>query len=638
MDALLLLLANGAAFLLRYDDLGSGEKAATYLRVVVPVLPFLLGLRLPALYFCNLYRIHWRYVSIHDLRQLALATSASSVVFWLLMLALRRREYSWGMQVIDWGINIFLLSFIRVGYRQITDLRVGLSERPARRTLIVGAGDAGEAVARDLLRRPREGIVPVGFVDDDPHKRRLRIHGLPVLGNTHEIAAIAADLELDVIILAIPSASGKIIRDIVGRCERAHARLCIVPSVPDMLNRPAGASGPFVRDINIEDLLRRPPVKINMEEVAKYIAGQRVLVTGAGGSIGSELCRQICALNPARLLLVGQGENSIFEIEQELIRDFGYAPTALIGDVKDRERLEEIFLHERPTVVFHAAAHKHVPLMEANPQEAVKNNVLGTRNLAELALDCGVKKFILVSTDKAVNPTSVMGATKRIGEMILQASARKNSSVEFSAVRFGNVLGSRGSVIPVMRKQIARGGPVTVTHPDMTRYFMTIPEAVQLILQAGAMGKKGEVYILDMGEPVRILDLARDLIRLSGFRPGEDIPIEFTGIRPGEKIFEELTYTEEQMERTAHEKIFVSASDHLDTSQVARDVNRLITLAKQGERDTLRDEILRVARNGFPKPAGNCPAVGANGASPVAAVAPPGPAAAPTLPPAEKCV
>jgi FlaA1/EpsC-like NDP-sugar epimerase len=295
-------------------------------------------------------------------------------------------------------------------------------------------------------------------VDDDPLKRRTRIHGLPVLGTTHDIAALAAGEQIEVILIAIPSAPGRVVRDIVARCETTHARLCIVPSVPEMLE---GQGRPTpVRDINIEDLLRRAPVRIDMEGIAKYISGQRVLVTGAGGSIGSELCRQICTLNPARLLLLGQGENSIFEIEQELVRDFGYAPTALIGDVKDRERLEEIFLHERPNVVFHAAAHKHVPLMEANPQEAVKNNVLGTRNVAELAAACGVKKFIYVSTDKAVNPTSVMGATKRIGEMIIQ-SLSKTSGVEFAAVRFGNVLGSRGSVIPTMRKQIARGGPVT---------------------------------------------------------------------------------------------------------------------------------------------------------------------------------
>ena len=611
MDAVLIVLANGAAYLLRYDEQRTTDQV-TYMESVVPLLPLLVGLRLVALYLLDLYKIHWRYVSIHDVKRLAIATSASSFLFWLATLLLGRRDYSWGMQIIDWGMTVFLLSFVRVGYRQVSDFRAGLGDRPTQRALIVGAGDAGEAVARDLLRRLREGIVPVAFVDDDPHKRRLRIHGIPVLGTTHEIASVCSDQQVSVIIIAIPSAAGKTIRDIVGRCERVHrARLCIVPSVPEMLNSPTGTPLP-VRDINIEDLLRRKPVQIDMEEVAKYIAGQRVLVTGAGGSIGSELCRQICALNPARLLLVGQGENSIFEIEQELIRDFNFAATALIGDVKDRERLEQIFLHERPTVVFHAAAHKHVPLMEANPQEAVKNNVLGTRNLAELAVQCGVKKFIYVSTDKAVNPTSVMGATKRIGEMIVQSFSQRRASTgaaaavaappaEFAVVRFGNVLGSRGSVIPVMRKQIARGGPVTVTHPEMTRYFMTIPEAVQLILQAGAMGKQGEIYILDMGEPVRILDLARDLIRLSGFRPNEDIPIEFTGTRPGEKIFEELTYSEEHMGRTAHEKIFVSTASTLDAPAVLRDVDHLIRLATEGERDSLREEILRLASNGFCK-------------------------------------
>jgi len=326
-------------------------------------------------------------------------------------------------------------------------------------------------------------------------------------------------------------------------------------------------------------------------------------VTGAGGSIGSELCRQISPLMPSRLILVGQGENSIFEIEQELIREFGHMPISMIADIKDRTRMEDIFRTERPTVVFHAAAHKHVPLMEANPQEAVKNNVLGTRNVAELSAEYGVKKFIYVSTDKAVNPTSVMGATKRIGEMIIQ-SLSKTTRTEFAAVRFGNVLGSRGSVIPTMRRQIARGGPVTVTDPRMTRYFMTIPEAVQLILQAGMIGGKGEVFVLDMGEPVRIVDLARDLIVLSGLRPAVDIDIVFTGARPGEKIDEELLYNEENAQRTSHEKIFVSKKNGIDPEHVIRDVDRLITLARKSELppETLRSEILRVAKDGVPMP------------------------------------
>jgi len=604
VDAILVVLATVTAFALKYD-----RADPTFLmqqRVVLMTLPVLVLFRISALHVFHLYRIHWRYLSIHDLRLLLGAATLSSVAFYVFLAALGmggQGDYSWGMQVIDWFVNLFLLSGVRILYRQISDadlLRLGGGDevRLRQRALIVGAGDTGEAIARHLKRCPQDGIMPIGFVDDDPLKRRIRIHGLPVLGTTPDIPTLAAKHEADIILVAIASADGRVLRDIVSRCEKTTARLCILPSVPEMLET-GQSTRPPIRDINIEDLLRREPVRTDMDGIAKYISGQRVLVTGAGGSIGSELCRQICALNPARLLLLGQGENSVFEIEQELIREFGYASTALIGDVKDRNRLEEIFLHERPTVVFHAAAHKHVPLMEANPQEAVKNNVLGTRNVAELAAQCGVKKFILVSTDKAVNPTSVMGATKRIGEMIVQSMAG-TSSTEFAAVRFGNVLGSRGSVIPVMRKQIARGGPVTVTHPQMTRYFMTIPEAVQLILQAGTLGRRGEIFILDMGDPVRILDLARDLIRLSGFRPEIDIKIEYSGIRPGEKLHEELLYTEEGKERTAHEKIFVSKCNGVDHESLMKSVDRLIRLAQEGETgDRLRDEIMRVAHNGF---------------------------------------
>jgi FlaA1/EpsC-like NDP-sugar epimerase len=608
IDIVLVVAANAAAFLLKYDPMVVTDDAKREL--VVLTMPVLVVMRLAALYAFNLYRIHWRYMSVRDLWGVTGATSASSVAFYLFLTLIGKGgqgQYSWGMQVIDWGANIFLLSGIRIAYRYISDRSLLLGDgsplreprRPQQRALIVGAGDAGETVARDLLRRPQEGIAPIGFVDDDPHKRRIRIHGLPVLGSTAEIGDITDEHGADVILIALPNAPGSTIRDIVARCERTRAKLCIVPSVPEMLDGAQPSAGP-VRAIRIEDLLRRDPVRTDMEAIAKYVSGQRVLVTGAGGSIGSELCRQICAFNPARLLMVGHGENSVFEIEQELIREFGFAPTAIIGDIKDRIRMEEIFLEERPTVVFHAAAHKHVPLMESNPGEAVKNNILGAKNVAEIAAECGVKKFIYVSSDKAVNPTSVMGATKRIGEMIIQSLAR-TTQTEFAAVRFGNVLGSRGSVVPTMQKQIARGGPVTVTDAAMTRYFMTIPEAVQLILQAGVIGAKGEIFILDMGEPVRILDLARDLIRLSGLRPDHDVKIEFTGIRPGEKIFEELVYAQEEQGRTVHDKIFVSTtSEAISPSQVMREVDRLIRLAREGERAaTLRDEILRLARSGF---------------------------------------
>ena len=630
IDALLIMASNAAAFALKYDP--TGRMNPGNLTTVTTLLPLLVVLRLFALAVFRLYRIQWRYVSIRDLGVIFSATTVSSLAFFGCLLFTRnggRGQYSWGMQVLDWGINICLLAGVRIAYRHISEQsllrsraaaesqvaltgrktselsspgttdderRVGL---PQQRALIVGASDSGEAVARDLLRRSPKGVLPVGFVDDDPHKKSLRIHGLPVLGTTADIANIVEREGIGIILIALQNAPGSAVRDILVRCEQTQARLCIIPSVGEMLEGPLGLhSG--MREIRIEDLLRREPVTTDMDGIARYLSGQRVLITGAGGSIGSELCRQISALNPARLILVGQGENSIFEIEQELIRECDFAPTAIIADVKDRSRLEEVFRRERPTVVFHAAAHKHVPLMEANPQEAVKNNILGTRNLAEVAAEYGVRKFIYVSTDKAVNPISVMGASKRIGEMIIQSLA-KTTDTEYAAVRFGNVLGSRGSVIPTMRRQIARGGPVTVTDQQMTRYFMTIPEAVQLILQAGLIGGRGEIFLLNMGEPVRILDLARDLIRLSGYRPDLDIPIKITGARPGEKIFEELLYDEENSQHTSHEKIFVSTQNGIDPALVQPGVDHLARLARDTNcaPETLRAEILRFAHNGF---------------------------------------
>lgn len=603
IDLVLVCLGNVLSFALKYNP---AQFQTANFQHALTLLPALIVFRLTSLWLFQMYRIRWRYMSVADLKSVAGATTLSSLAFYGVLVIVGsggQGSYSWGMQLIDWVLNICLLSGVRILYRQLSDrslLAIGVDGgRPRQRALIVGAGDAGEATARELLRRPQDGIVPIGFVDDDPQKKRFRIHGLPVMGTTHEIVKLCEAHHPDILLIAIPSASGKILRDIVRRCESAAARLYIVPALPDVLAGGGARLGP-VRSINIEDLLRRAPVRTDMQGIAGYISGQRVLVTGAGGSIGSELCRQIAALNPARLIVLGRGENSIFEIEQELARDYGVSATAVIADIRDRDRIEQVFLQERPTVVFHAAAHKHVPLMEANPAEAIKNNILGTKNVAEIAAACGVRKFLYVSTDKAVNPTSVMGATKRIGERIIRHLACK-SSTEFAVVRFGNVLGSRGSVIPTMRKQIERGGPVTVTDPSMTRYFMTIPEAVQLILQAGTLGTRGEIYLLDMGEPVRILDLARDLIRLSGLRPEADIKIEFTGVRPGEKLEEELFYDEEERRPTPHPKIFVSNSGEEGFGgAMLADVEHLIRLAEEGERDSLRDQIMLVAKRGFP--------------------------------------
>jgi FlaA1/EpsC-like NDP-sugar epimerase len=412
------------------------------------------------------------------------------------------------------------------------------------------------------------------------------------------------------VVIAIPSATGTQIRRILGYCEALPARLRICPGFSDL--RP-GNGLRQLREIELTDLLRRPPIQTNVGSIAGYLGGERVLITGAGGSIGSELVRQVMQFSPQAIFLLGQGENSLFEIQQELRREWGYeGAQPVVGDVKDYARMRQLFERLRPTVVFHAAAHKHVPMMEENPGEAVKNNVLGTRNLVQLAREFHVKRFLMISSDKAVNPTSVMGATKRIAELVLQAEVRRAAAgpepnaTHFMAVRFGNVLGSRGSVVPSMLKQIARGGPVTVTDPEMVRYFMTIPEAVQLVLQAGAMGARGEIFLLDMGEPVKVLDLARDLIRLSGFIPGKDIPIEFTGLRPGEKLYEELLTAQEGVGATLHEDLFTAPPTPVDPDALDAAVAALADRARRGDDEGVRQMLREIVPTY--RPAGREPA------------------------------
>ncbi len=422
------------------------------------------------------------------------------------------------------------------------------------RTIVAGAGDSGEMLLREVQRAPQSFIHIVGFVDDDPSKQGFQMHGVPVLGTTADIPSLVKENRVEQVIIAMPSVKGDDIRKVFEHASAAQVRIRTLPAVWEIVTNPTKSLLPQIRGIEIQDLLRREPVETNLEEVARYLAGEHILITGAGGSIGSELCRQIAMMSPASLTLVGKGENSIYEIEQELIQTTGLVPNTMIADVRDLAAMEQVFRKYRPTVVFHAAAHKHVPLMEKNPREAILNNIQGTLNLADLAVQFELKKFILISTDKAVKPSSIMGATKRVCEMIVSAYGQ-TSDVQFAAVRFGNVLGSRGSLIPLLTAQIRRGGPVTVTHKDMTRFFMTIPEAVQLVLQAGAMGRKGEVFILDMGEPVKILDLANELIRMHELVPGQDIQIKFTGMRPGEKLHEELVYDGEDLKETEHRKI-----------------------------------------------------------------------------------
>jgi FlaA1/EpsC-like NDP-sugar epimerase len=436
-------------------------------------------------------------------------------------------------------------------------------EAPPKLTLLVGAGQGGVLIAQEIARRPDLGILPVAFVDDDPVKQGAVIHGIKVMGTTRDLRRLAQRHQASQALITVSNAPGSAIRRITESCKEAGLTVKIVPGAYEIVGGRVNLSR--IREIAIEDLLRREQVKLNADAVADVVRGQPVMVTGAGGSIGSELCRQVAAYGPSRLVLVERAENSLFEIHSELCSRFsGLELVPCVADITDVPRITQVFREQRPMIVFHAAAHKHVPMMEWNAAEAVKNNVLGTQIVADLADDLAVERFVMISTDKAVNPTSVMGATKRAAELYVQALS-DNSATHFATVRFGNVLGSAGSVIPIFRRQIQNGGPITVTHPDMTRYFMTIPEAVQLVTQAAALSQGGETFILDMGQPVRIIDLAHDLIRLSGLEPDKDIEVRFTGIRPGEKLFEELSTMSEGIERTAHPKIFTGtyASPHL---------------------------------------------------------------------------
>ncbi|MBN1921634.1 MAG: polysaccharide biosynthesis protein [Anaerolineae bacterium] len=457
-----------------------------------------------------------------------------------------------------------------------------------QRVLIAGAGEAGLLTAREIQQNPALGFRPVGFVDDDPNKQWLRINGVQVVGRLEDIPALIQTRKVDQVFIAIPSAPPDVIRQITELCRSQGMTPSILPGMSQLVS--GHVEMQRFRKVQLEDLLARQPIHTDTSGVQKLLKGRRILVTGAGGSIGSELCRQIARCEPAQLLLLGHGENSIFGITNELYRDFpALNVQPVIADIREVARLERIFERFQPEVIFHAAAHKHVPLMEDNPEEAVTNNVLGTRNLLDLAESHAVEVFVMISTDKAVRPTSVMGATKRVAEQLVQAAAHRTGRC-FVAVRFGNVLGSRGSVVPYFQEQIERGGPVTVTHPEIKRFFMTIPEAVQLVLQAAILGRGGEIFVLDMGEPVKIVDLARDLIRLAGLREGQDIEIVFTGLRPGEKLFEELFLKEETHHRTAHEKVFVSQNGVCAfTDEKAAQIQKLIEAAYAGDSAVMLD-------------------------------------------------
>ncbi|MDB4888789.1 MAG: polysaccharide biosynthesis protein CapD [Gemmatimonadetes bacterium] len=581
-DVLLMPGCAIVAFAARYEGVWSAplrEVFWAFLEVSFPV-------KIVLLVSLGLYRRLWRYASVSDLELLvggALACAGVDLVVGGLViprLGLMADRLSYAVILLDACLCALAIALPRLTVRVLPRREKRSRGSDARRAIVVGAGAAGGMIVRELIENAQLGIVPVAILDDNPHKHGLRLHNVPVLGPLDGLERVAQEVAATDVVIAMPSAPGRMLRDVLRQATGAGLTTRTVPGLYEILSGEKRVNA--LRQIEIQDLLRREPIKTDTAQVASLVTGRVVMVTGAGGSIGSELCRQLARLEPERIVALGRGENSIFELLQELERSFPHVRIdPIIADVRDHSRLARVLSAHKPFSLFHAAAHKHVPLMEANVAEAVLNNVLGTQNVVSLSMQHHVEHFVLISTDKAVRPTSVMGATKRIAEHLVHQCALDGRS-RYVSVRFGNVLGSRGSVVPTFMRQIAEGGPVTITHPDMTRYFMTIPEAVQLVLQAAALGNEGEVFVLDMGEPVRVFDLATDLIRLSGLEPHHDIEVRFTGTRPGEKLFEELFFTSAEVSPTIHSKI-LRAHDAEASSHSVADIESLIQAARENQ-------------------------------------------------------
>ena len=580
-----------AAYLLRFDFVLTGDQA----RYFTIQLPLVLLVQFSALFVTGVYAFIWRYVGLTELTSFVKAAFWSGMVLIGLRLLLPGSLQHWRVPlsvilidtVLAFGGVLGMRIIRRVVFERYEKQRHSAGTNGKRKpVLLVGAGRAGVLAAKEIQGRGDMGLEILGFVDDDPEKRGAVIQGVKVLGTSRDLPRLTEKLGVDHVIITIARAGRKELRRIVEICDRCDMSKRIIPSFFEILDGKLEVSA--IRDVQIEDLLGREQVRLEEEEVAAFIRGRAVMVTGAGGSIGSEMARQVARFGPSKLLLVERAEFALFDIERELLKTWPDREiVSLVGDVGDRSRMRHLMGTHRPAVVFHAAAHKHVPLMEINPTEAITNNVLGTWTAGTAAAEAGVEVFVLISTDKAVRPASVMGASKRVAELVVQ-NLDERYATRYVTVRFGNVMGSAGSVIPIFREQIERGGPVTVTHPDMVRYFMTIPEASQLVLQAGAMGEGGEIFILDMGEPVRILDLAKDMIILSGFRPFEDIDIVFSGIRPGEKLFEELETDGEGIAKTRHPKIFIGKINGVSSLDVEEALAVIRKLSADGDEDGVR--------------------------------------------------
>ncbi|MDM0445815.1 nucleoside-diphosphate sugar epimerase/dehydratase [Clostridium perfringens] len=565
-------------------------------------LPFVITVYLIMLYIFKMYKSIWISVGIDEVSFGLIACLISTGIILITSKLVTKIYYIDHITVILAGLFIMIFTIgIRVSFRIyrriISHGRILLNSSNVsdlEKVLIIGAGSCGQLIIEEIIKQNPIKQKVVGVIDDNPSKIGTYLRGIKIVGNRNKIIDISEEKNVDLILISMPSVDGKIKKDIIEICQNTRAKIKIIPGMYELIDGKVSLSR--MRDIDLRDLLGREEVILDKQGIKDYIENKVVMVTGGGGSIGSELCRQIAKFSPKLLLILDIYENNAYELENEIISNFkNLKEKVLIASVRDEKRLENIFYEYKPQVIFHAAAHKHVPLMERNPEEAIKNNVIGTLNVAECAHKYGAERFVLISTDKAVNPTNVMGASKRMCEMIIQA-IDKNSNTEFVAVRFGNVLGSNGSVIPLFKKQIEKGGPLTLTHKKITRYFMLIPEAAQLVLQAGAYAKGGEIFVLDMGNPVPIYDLAKDLIKLSGFEPGIDIKIEITGLRPGEKLYEELLMDEEGLRKTSHEKIFIAKPGEYDFERLKLGVNALKKIADLGDTETLKTALQSIVK------------------------------------------